>query len=268
MAVDKTAGVTPEEHPLMSNKTLRAMYTRMVRVRAMLEMTRGKKPGIDDVACWVSILVGLNADDVTFGCRKDGALAIARGGSRESGHDVVIEGGLERLYAGVSAAMAVGGSRIVVAFFERHEVEKSGWIEALRLAKNLPLILVILPRWKGQESERDLSRESRAAGVPGIPVDGHDGIALYRVAQESIGRARAHGGAALIEGVRFHLAKAAHEQTETADAVEGLGEYLLLRGVAKQSWMDAIASQLPKTDEDRIVSSGEREGTLSGNPKA
>ncbi|RXH56013.1 hypothetical protein GRAN_2870 [Granulicella sibirica] len=226
----------------MSNKTLRAMYSRMVKVRAMLGSTRRKKPGMDDVACWVSTLAGTNEEDVVFGCREDQALAIARGLSQVTRKDTIIQGGVERLYAAIGAARTLRGSRLAVGFFERHEVEKSGWVEALRYAVELPLIVVVLPRWKGRENEGDLCREARDAGVPGIPVDGQDAVALYRVAQESIGRARAHGGAALIEGVRFRLSKGADKSAVASTAVEELGKYLLRRGVAKQSWMNSIAS--------------------------
>ena len=264
MAVEKTADVTPGEHPLMSNKTLRAMYTRMVKVRAVLGTTLGKKPGMDDVACWVSSLAGTKEDDVVFGCRKDGALAVARGVAQDSGKDRIIEGGVERLYAAIGAARTVRGSRIVVAFSERHEAEKTGWVEGLRFAVELPLIVVVLPRWKGHESERDLCRETRDAGVPGIPVDGQDAVALYRVAQESIGRARAHGGAAVIEGVR--LQKCCERRRMRLKDSESTCCGGALRNKAGLTAVRPAFSAMGDWKQD--VSSGEREGTLSGNPMA
>ena len=227
--------VKPGEHPLMSNKTLQAMYTRMVQARVLLAKSRRA----EDVACWVSATVGLTAEDVGFGCRPDGVLGVLHSGAAMP----LIAGGVERLYAAVGAAsMLKSGKdkRVVLAFFERHEVEKAAWLAGLRLAAELPLMVVVLPRWKGAESEMDLCREARTVEVPGIPVDGSDAVALYRVAQESLGRAREDGGGALIEAVRFALPKG---KGDSVDAVGGLGDFLLRRGIASEAWMAGVRSK-------------------------
>ena len=79
------------------------------------------------------------------------------------------------------------------------------------------------------------------SGVPGIAVDADDAVAIYRVAQESIGRARAGGGAALMECVPFAIEGAAAKRTAANDAVAGLERYLVQRGVATKAWMDREA---------------------------
>jgi len=74
-------------------------------------------------------------------------------------------------------------------------------------------------------------------GVPGISVDAQDAVAIYRVAQESIGRARAGGGAALIECVPFVLA-GGKGNGKPADAIAVLESSMLHRRIATTVWVD------------------------------
>jgi hypothetical protein len=234
MAGETVGGVRPGEHPLMSNKTLRGIYRGMVEGRLLVGRAdaglKARRAALDDVACFASVLVGLNDEDVVFGCREDEVAERLRGGVAVRR----IADGTGRLYAAAGAAMAVGAGRVVVSFFERHEVGGRGWVEALSAAGEFPLLVVVLPRWKGRDREADLCRESRDAGVPGIAVDGLDAVALYRVAQESLGRARAGGGAALVEAVRL---------PQTGDAVDGLAGYMTRRGVATRGWMRGVEAK-------------------------
>ena len=82
--------------------------------------------------------------------------------------------------------------------------------------------------------------------VPGIPVDADDAVAIYRVAQESIGRARIGGGAALMECVPFVPEGAAGKGTASSDGIAGLERYLLQRGVATRVWMEREAKGFAK----------------------
>jgi hypothetical protein len=238
MAATKLDGGKAGEHPLMSNRTLRAMYTGMVQARGLAGegSTRGRerRAAIDDVACWASVLVGVGEGDLVFGCRPDGVVGRLAGGSEGP----VIPGGVERLYAAVGAAAGLRGGRqgrVVTAFFERHEAGGAKWAKALKVGAEMPLVLVVLPRWKGTDGDADLCRESRGARVPGIAVDGRDAIALYRVASESLGRARAGGGAALIAAVEFRVG--GRGSKPEADAVVEFAAALERRGVATRVWL-------------------------------
>ena len=77
------------------------------------------------------------------------------------------------------------------------------------------------------------------SGVPGIAVDMDDAVAIYRVAQESIGRARAGGGPALIDCIPFLIA--GQKRIPHADAIAGLERYMLHRGACTQAWLDREA---------------------------
>jgi len=71
-----------------------------------------------------------------------------------------------------------------------------------------------------------------------MAVDADDAVALYRVAQEAIARARIGGGAALMECVPFRVEGSKHQK---ADAIEELERYMLARGVTTKRWMEREA---------------------------
>ena len=147
----------------------------------------------------------------------------------------------ERLRLALGAALAaktVGAGRVVVAYATHREVEGAVWRRVLRLAAKLelPMVFVVLPRATGEKKglgPAEVSDRSSAAGVAGISVDASDAVALYRVSQESIGRARGGGGPALIECVSCKPAKA-----KTApDPIEAMRAYVLAKRAGDQAWL-------------------------------
>ncbi len=86
------------------------------------------------------------------------------------------------------------------------------WHEALNFAgvHKLPIVFVVQNNlWaesvsvKLQTAVEDLSVKAQAYGFPGITVDGNDVVAVYRVAQEAIHRARIGDGPTLIEAKTY-----------------------------------------------------------------
>jgi TPP-dependent pyruvate/acetoin dehydrogenase alpha subunit len=137
---------------------------------------------------------------------------------------------------------------VVVIYALPNEVPAALWRKALTFARGqeLPVLFVVLPeRAKGGKPlSPKLARVSALAlscGLPGIPVDADDAVAIYRVAQESIGHARIGGGTALMECVPFVIASAPGKRTSAADPIAGLEHYILHRRVATRAWMDREA---------------------------
>ncbi|MDR3745576.1 MAG: thiamine pyrophosphate-dependent enzyme [Acidobacteriaceae bacterium] len=141
---------------------------------------------------------------------------------------------------------------VVVFYALPGEVPSSLWKKALKFAaeQDLPVVFVVLPaaRVRGAAKVGGVSALAMGCAVPGIAVDADDAIAIYRVAQESIGRARAGGGAALIECVPFLLEGkgVAAKRTANADAIATLERYLLGRGIATKIWMESEAKSFAK----------------------
>jgi TPP-dependent pyruvate/acetoin dehydrogenase alpha subunit len=114
--------------------------------------------------------------------------------------------------------------------------------------KALPVLFVVLPSAPARGSKGSTSAVSPIAlrcGVPGMPVDAEDAVAIYRVAQESIGHARIGGGPALIEAVQF-VVEGSKKRGPAHYAVSGLEQYILQRGVATRAWMDREAASFAK----------------------
>ncbi len=97
---------------------------------------------------------------------------------------------------------------IVMAFSGDGSTSLGFWHEALNFAgvQHLPIVYVVQNNlWaesvsvKLQTAVEDISVKAQAYGFPGITVDGNDVVAVYRVAQEAIYKARNGGGPTLIE---------------------------------------------------------------------
>ena len=100
--------------------------------------------------------------------------------------------GLVLAYAGEAESLA--DARATLTFAATHR---------------LPLVVVVqhnLRRMKSQ-SPADLSHEILGVGLPGMTVDGSDAMAVYRVTQEAMFRARHDAGPTLIECKTFPTAR-------------------------------------------------------------
>jgi dehydrogenase E1 component len=167
-----------------------------------------------------------------------------------------------RLHAAVGAAAALKSSAaaaksesspdsaVVLCVSIAGEVPVDIWKSALSHSAqyDLPILFLMLPASESARIARhsskplDLRGIAHRAGVPAIPVDAADPVALYRVAQESIGHARIGGGPALIECVAFPAAISRNPAAIAHAALAHLAEYILSRGIATPAWMDREAS--------------------------
>jgi TPP-dependent pyruvate/acetoin dehydrogenase alpha subunit len=170
----------------------------------------------------------------------------------------------ERIWTGLGAAAALkalraqekaetpaGQSGVAVIYTRLGEVSPGLWREALKFAAthDLPVMFVVLPPVAGRAKAGAVSAVATKHGIPGIAVDASDAVAIYRVAQEAIGRARIGGGAALMECVPFTIEGARNGRKVSQDAIAGLEEYMLSRGVTTKAWMEREAKSFAKRIE-------------------
>jgi TPP-dependent pyruvate/acetoin dehydrogenase alpha subunit len=155
---------------------------------------------------------------------------------------------VEAKAAGTTAGESPKDTRVVVVYVLAGEVSAAVWRKALTFAakRELPVVFVVLPARGGKGRAGGVIALAQRCRVPGIPVDADDAVAIYRVAQESIGRARIGGGAALMECVPFVLEGVAGKGTTPSDGIAGLERYLLQRGVATRMWMEREAKGFAK----------------------
>jgi TPP-dependent pyruvate/acetoin dehydrogenase alpha subunit len=164
-----------------------------------------------------------------------------------------IEKAEDRIQMAVGAAMtlkALKRPNIVVAYVSAEEVTEGSWLHSLELASTfvLPIIFVVLPMVQGAGVRaRGAIEVARSKGIPGIPVDASDAVALYRVAQESIGRTRGDGGPVVIECVAFEPAGAGTKYG--ADPLLLMKSFMLGRRVCSEAWFDRVGIAFRKKVE-------------------
>jgi TPP-dependent pyruvate/acetoin dehydrogenase alpha subunit len=159
-----------------------------------------------------------------------------------------VEDASERLRMAMGAALSFKAQRqanVVVAYVGHGEIAKRVWRKLLELAAKLelPIIFVVLPAGtRDKKGTATLSAKSARWGVPGIPVDAGDAVALYRAAQESLGRTRGGDGPVLIECVEYRAkGKGANRSIDPLILME---RFLLGRKICTQAWLKGAGDGL------------------------
>lgn len=122
-------------------------------------------------------------------------------------------GGLVSVMAGVALAFKIRGERQVAMTYSGDGQTSTGaWHEGVNFAAvlDLPFVLFIENnQWAystpvtTQSRLKNLADKALAYGIPGVVVDGNDLLAVYEVTKRAVERARAGGGATLIEAKTF-----------------------------------------------------------------
>ncbi len=150
---------------------------------------------------------------------------------------------------------------VVVALSDDGLAALGFWHEAASLASRhrLPIIFMVEncaqshPSGTGTvQSDDDLRDRAEAYGFPGITVDGNDIVAVWRVTQESIYRARSGAGPTLIECRTWRW----HAEADTSasngrpskslqnhDPLRHMEHYMKKRSLWKQAWNDELTQK-------------------------
>jgi len=267
----------PHENPLVNNKKLREMFVAMVEARALDEHVsrsqrrRKTRLRLDSIhgqeASRVSTAIDLGQGDLVSDSQVGVAMGLILGAdpgsllkrlaasdSDTKAHGSVSEKQLpwiedveDRLRIAMGAALAfktLKRANIVVAYVQGREATGGVWRRTLTLAAklDLPMIFVILP--EGEGKSKNISRKARSCGIPGIPVDANDAVALYRVTQESVGRTRGGDGPVVIECVIYRLK--GKQRIPAPDPIAQMKEFLLARKVSDQAWMARVEESFRK----------------------
>ncbi len=141
------------------------------------------------------------------------------------------------------------------------------WHEAATLASHhrLPIVFMVencaqshpngatAVRSTAVHSDDDLRDRAEAYGIPGITVDGNDIVAVWRVTQESIHRARSGAGPTLIECRTWRW----HAEADTSssnglsrsklrrqnDPLHHMEHYIKKRKLWKQAWKENLVEE-------------------------
>ena len=263
-----TKSTVPWENPLVPHVVLRQMYENMLQARMLEEHVsaaplktknggaKGKKRAADSgrgqEACRVAVVQGLAEGDLVAEAQAGPVMALLLGAELRQALEgdglgaalPFVASARDRLHGALGAAMALRATKsrgVVVAYVKREEADEKVWKDVLSVAsqQNLPMIFVVLPALEktGKSSERAIvSKVAKGCQVPGMAVEASDAIALYRVAQESLGRIRGGGGPVLIECITYHLQ--GERNGKISDPVVEMREHLLERGAAQKAWIE------------------------------
>jgi TPP-dependent pyruvate/acetoin dehydrogenase alpha subunit len=201
------AAATP--HPLISNDRLRHLYVTLLRTRQLRQRNRlagSATPAVAREAIVTGTVTHLEDGDAVMPAAGDRLAALARGDSLRRVLAASVPGvltsapGVEARFAiATGYAMARHGTKHIVLAFSGPGVtslDAVGPSLAYAAQHKLGIIFVI-----ETAADADLSsaRHTHPLGLYGIPVDGDDVVAIYRVAQEAILRARRGVGPTLID---------------------------------------------------------------------
>lgn len=287
---EATNSNTSWENPLMPNARLRQIYLAMLQTRIFARSQ--SKPRHDSgtqgyVACLVSPAIDLGPQDLISDVLSGAAMDFLRGAfptntgkprrralQAECGSAKrlpVPSNPAERIWAAIGAAAALkahapaqnvdvpqGSQSVVAAYAFAGELAAGEWKKAMSfaVAQQLPILFLILPHLRGRASRKPkdgaLCQLAIQSALPALPVDADDAVAIYRVAQESVGHARIGGGPALIECIAF--APQPGKKT-SPDAIATLERYILERGIAAKAWMDREAKSFARRAAPRPAAS-------------
>ena len=266
------------ENPLIPNARLRQIYRAMVRARTLARALPAGSQTLGLEACLVSTAADLGPGDLVSDALTGGVVDFLRGANLRSvlrpgktskrgpganrGAAARLPVALEpeqRIWTtpGAAAALQTETARarteakaagaaahsagVVLVYAQSGEIRTALWRAALTFAAKheLPVVFVALPAPRTQPAKPGtVGALALGCGVPGIAVDAEDAVAIYRVAQESIGRARAGGGPALIDCVPFAIEGEVGKRKTADDAIAGLERSMLQRGVCTRAWLD------------------------------
>jgi len=162
---------------------------------------------------------------------------------------------------------------IVVALSGDGSTSLGFWHEALNFAgvMKLPIVYVVQNnRWAEsvsvtmQTAVEDLSIKAQGYGFPGLTVDGNDVVAVYRVAQEAIRRARSGQGPTLIECKTYRWY--GHSEIDPAkyrppeeveywksrDPIPAMERYLTERSLWPDGWKQELIAGFSKEIDEAI----------------
>lgn len=131
---------------------------------------------------------------------------------------------------------------LVLAFTRAHRLAPDSFRQTLRAAArhHAPILYVLLPA-STAPAAFDWSANAIREDVPCIPADAQDVVALYRIAQETMLRARNHGGPSLIDCKQVQLVRG------DSNPVSRMEAHLRRKGLVPAARNRASAKSLAST---------------------
>lgn len=202
-------------------------------------------------------------------CRANGC-AGSRGGSMHlidksvgmAGTSAIVGGALPIATGAALAAKMKGESHVTTVFLGDATTEEGVTSESLNFAmlKQLPVIFfcennfysVQSPLWTRQPP-RELWKWAEGFGLPSIPVDGMNVLAVYEATHEAVERARSGGGPTFIEATCYRFRAHGGSGDDTKSGYRDMEE--------RNAWdaLDPVALHFQYLSDAGLLTEGERD---------
>lgn len=256
-----------------TQEAMRRLYTSLLRCRIVQEQARRRKNASYEIAIGHEAVVAgttaeLTPEDTIAATSTNLAALVVRGlpinallrksGECTSAHSIThdsLPADPFQAATGVALAHRLANQRhVVVAFCAQERPALETWHDALKFAgvHKLPVLYVIKNGVADQQSKSEhaphleaFSFMARDYGYPGIIVDGRDVVAVWRVAHESIHRARNGSGPTLIDC-----------RTESDhDPLAYMEHYMRKRNLWDEGWKKRLEAEIRK-EVDKATKAG------------
>jgi len=261
---------------LISNQKLLEIYAAILRMSILAERSisdAGSNAGMSGLpagreAIVAGVTIDLLPEDTVLsspqnllpGFLREVSLQVILAGkdARLPGFLAPASGPEARFNLAIGAALAgkiQGGDSIAVLFADERETASADARAALAFAgaQELPVIFVCdSMNENGRSRAESAADRAKACSVPGIAVDGNDAVAVYRVASESISRARLGRGPTLIDCHSFRIhpeprsrgakSKDSGETAPHDGPVPQMEQYLINKGIFRAGEKAAVCS--------------------------
>jgi TPP-dependent pyruvate/acetoin dehydrogenase alpha subunit len=253
-AVPSAAANGKNGHTLISDAKFRQLLGLAVGLHRMAE--GGDAPAAGQEAALAGVVADLRGDDVLVAQRQPQIAALLHAGVPNALNGFGPETASsvsERIVEAVSGAVADRmrkNGRVTVVYLPG--AEAAGVLEeAKQLAEQARLPVLFVEEasdWLRSARRPRSNGMAESVYMPAIPVDAGDVVAMYRVAHESIARARQGGGPTRILCVTEAKTVLGNDELRGADAAASLEHWLAARGLPAQEWRQQIAAELGRND--------------------
>jgi len=241
-----------------NREALRRLYASLLRIRLVQERASKLRPGtfelsIGDEAVVAGATIEVTTDDTVVAGERNLGVRLARGCSVEDLFAMDGQGAREvlcrslrddpfNLATGLALTHKLQQKQhVTVAFCQQERPDLTAWRKALKIAASHKLPLLYVVRNVESSGLQRISFMARDSGLPGIVVDGQDAVAVWRVSQEALHRARNGGGATLMDCVT----------DGSRNPLDHLEHYMRKRHTWDDGWRNGVESEIE--DELRTV---------------
>jgi pyruvate dehydrogenase E1 component alpha subunit len=246
---------------IISNEKLLQLYAAMVKCRALEERVqilfpRSKHTGKGGAASREAVAVGAAIDllpeDTVAASPSDLIVNFIQGEpldnlfARLSAHATRPSSAAQFKLAAIAAQAnkAAKNGKIAMAFSSNG----SGFSPAALKAANDRLLPILFVRQTRLPAEPPKGKKQTGAaatlGIPVIPVDGSDVVAVYRVSTEAITHARKGNGPTLIDCI--------FEPSEARNPLLQMETYLTRKGLFSEEWKCQVAAVFKRELDDAV----------------